>query len=107
MSPHKFIANYTLASGREWINHIVTIGASGCLERIDALSAELAATRYVPGMLVLVPVAKAEAAMQVARQAQNRDELIEALAPFSASVGDAPVAVIERDFAEGTTCRLL
>lgn len=106
MPRHKFIANYTIACGREWINHITTVDGDGRLESVEPLTGELAATRYVPGVLVLLQAGGESRGMDLARQAADRPALCAALAVESAAVGQA-VAVVERDFAEGVTRRLL
>ncbi len=106
MPTHKFIANYTLACGREWINHITTVGCDGCLAAVEPLSSELAATRYVSGVLVVVPADAVRSAMAIAGTAADREELLVAAVVLGARVGEA-VAVIERDFVEGITRRLL
>lgn len=55
MAVSKFIANYTLACGRMYINHISTLSESGELLGLRKADGELACTRYVPGVLCLMP----------------------------------------------------
>ncbi len=106
MHRHKFIANYTIACGREWINHITTVDGEGRLVSVVPFNGELAATRYVSGVLLLLPAGGAPRGMELASLAADRNALCAALAAESARVGEA-VAVIERDFADGATRRLL
>ena len=55
MAVRKFIANYTLACGRMYINHISTLSESGELLGLRKADGELACTRYVAGVLCLMP----------------------------------------------------
>lgn len=55
MAVRKFIANYTLACGRMYINHISTMSESGELLGLRKADGELACTRYVAGVLCLMP----------------------------------------------------
>ncbi len=55
MAVRKFIANYTLACGQMYINHISTLSEGGELLGLRKADGELACTRYVAGVLCLMP----------------------------------------------------
>ena len=82
MAVRKFIANYTLACGRMYINHLSTLSDSGELLGLRKADGELACTRYVAGVLCLMP--------EGCRLEPSESK--EALMPKSAKIGERTVA---------------
>ncbi len=82
MAVRKFIANYTLACGRMYINHISTLSESGELLGLRKADGELACTRYVAGVLCLMPESC------LLEPSESKDTLM----PKSARIGERAVA---------------